>query len=100
MKSTKVKRISVQIVLSVKGSAEVVELSVPLGTSLENAVERSMLLDKLGYEDRNCASYGIFGRKRDRKTLLCSGDRIEIYSPIIADAKALRILRAANQRDG
>jgi len=100
MKSTKVQRISVQIALSVKGNVEVVDLRVPLGTSLENAVERSMLLDKLGYEDRKRVLYGIFGRKRDRKTLLCSGDRIEIYSPITADAKALRILRAANQRDG
>jgi len=100
MKSTKVQRIAVQIALSVKGNVEVVDLRVPLGTSLENAVERSMLLDKLGYEDRKRVLYGIFGRKRDRKTLLCSGDRIEIYSPITADAKALRILRAANQRDG
>ena len=100
MKSTKVQRIAVQIALSVKGNVEVVDLRVPLGTSLENAVERSMLLDKLGYEDRKRVLYGIFGRKRDRKTLLCSGDRIEIYSPITADAKALRILRATNQRDG
>ena len=100
MNSTKVQRISVQIALSVKGNVEVVDLRVPLGTSLENAVERSMLLDKLGYEDRKRVLYGIFGRKRDRKTLLCSGDRIEIYSPITADAKALRILRATNQRDG
>jgi putative ubiquitin-RnfH superfamily antitoxin RatB of RatAB toxin-antitoxin module len=100
MKSTKVQRILVQIVLSVKGDVEVVELSVPLGTSLENAVQRSMLLDKLDYEDRNDISYGVFGRKRDPKTLLCSGDRIEIYRPIIADAKALRILRAINQKDG
>jgi|TARA_B110001454_G_C12435638_1_gene315533 hypothetical protein len=100
MKSTKVQRILVQIVLSVKGDVEVVELSVPLGTSLENAVQRSMLLDKLDYEDRNDISYGVFGRKRDRKTLLRSGDRIEIYRPITADAKALRILRATNQRDG
>ena len=100
MKSTKVQRIAVQIALSVKGNVEVVDLRVPLGASLENAVERSMLLDKLGYEDRKRVLYGIFGRKRDRKTLLCSGDRIEIYSPITADAKALRILRATNQRDG
>lgn len=100
MKSTKVQRISVQIAMSVKGNVEVVVLSVPLGASLVNAVERSMLLDKLDYEDRNHVSYGIFGRKRDPKTLLCSGDRIEIYRPITADAKALRILRATNQRDG
>jgi uncharacterized protein len=100
MKSTKVERIPVQIVLAVKDDVEVVELSVPLGTSLENAVQRSMLLDKLDYEDRSYISYGVFGRKRDRKTLLCAGDRIEIYRPIVADAKALRILRAVNQKDG
>ena len=58
MKSTKVQRISVQIALSVKGNVEVVDLRVPLGTSLENAVERSMLLDKLGYEVRKRVLYG------------------------------------------
>jgi uncharacterized protein len=40
---------------------------------------------------------GIWGRRVLLDTLLTDGDRIELYRPVIADAKAARLNRASEQ---
>ena len=41
---------------------------------------------------------GIFGKKKSFDTILCAGDRIEIYRPLAATPQELRRRRLQNNR--
>ena len=41
---------------------------------------------------------GIFGQEVSRSQMLSAGDRVEIYRPLVMDAKEARLARAAEQR--
>lgn len=41
---------------------------------------------------------GVWGRRCDPGTLLRDGDRVEVYRPIVADAKGMRRARAGLSR--
>jgi len=81
------------------GCSYIVNLEVPVGTSVRNAIERSHILDSLEPVAQKF-TYGIFGEKCDLDTLLTDGDRVEIYRCLEIDPKDRRRLRAASQKFG
>lgn len=62
-----------------------INIEVPDGTTLEDAIKISGVLDKFPEINLDEQDVGIFGRLAKRDTKLCEGDRVEIYRPITAD---------------
>jgi hypothetical protein len=75
-----------QALLSVKG---------PQGLSVSDAIERSGILERFPEIDLSANKVGIFGKTVRLDQPLQSGDRVEIYAPLIADPKQARKVRAA-----
>lgn len=73
----------------------IVELKVPEGTTAEQAVEKSGILQKFPEIDLAENKLGIFGKLTKPDTVLHERDRVEIYRPLIADPKEIRRQRAA-----
>jgi putative ubiquitin-RnfH superfamily antitoxin RatB of RatAB toxin-antitoxin module len=75
-----------QALLSVKG---------PQGLCVSDAIERSGLLGRFPEIDLSVNKVGIFGKMVRLDQTLQSGDRVEVYAPLIADPKQARKDRAA-----
>jgi hypothetical protein len=75
-----------QALLSVKG---------PHGLCVSDAIERSGLLTRFPEIDLSVNKVGIFGKMVRLDQTLQSGDRVEVYAPLIADPKQARKDRAA-----
>jgi putative ubiquitin-RnfH superfamily antitoxin RatB of RatAB toxin-antitoxin module len=73
------------------------ELSVRRGTTLQDAIRQSGVLDDAPEIDLAVCRVGIHGRLRTLDTILRDCDRIEIYRPLLADPKESRRKRAASQ---
>lgn len=95
-----VKTIKVEVVLAFAETQRLVAVEIAEGTSLEKAIELSAILDSFEGFELDLARVGIFGRKASADTLLCEGDRVEIYRPLIADPKEVRRQRAIKQAAG
>ncbi len=73
----------------------IIPLEVEEGTTLEEAIQRSGILEQfpeieLGKTNKT----GIFGKIAKSDTVLREHDRVEIYRPLIADPKESRRKRA------
>lgn len=75
------------------------ELTLPRGALLRDALERSSLRAQAPELDLAQAKVGIFGKAKALDTPLRSGDRVEVYRPLIADPKESRRRRAV-RKDG
>ncbi len=76
----------------------ILELEVPRGTTLVEAIRRSGILERFPEIDLARNKVGIFGRLSKPDTVLREGDRVEIYRPLIADPKASRRKRAEKKK--
>jgi putative ubiquitin-RnfH superfamily antitoxin RatB of RatAB toxin-antitoxin module len=87
-------RITVSVVHAGPERVFSVDLTLPSGATVADAVERSgvraALPDLEIREDR----LGIFSRRATFGTVLRDGDRVEIYRPLKIDPKVARRLRA------
>ncbi len=70
------------------------EVAVPVGTTIEQAIARSGVLDDIPGIDLATQPVGLYGKKKALDTVLRKGDRIEIYRPLVADPKESRRKRA------
>jgi putative ubiquitin-RnfH superfamily antitoxin RatB of RatAB toxin-antitoxin module len=43
--------------------------------------------------------FGVFGKRKDWDSLLYEGDRLELYSPLLVDPKAVRRKKANQNQD-
>ena len=75
-----------------------VELILPRGAVVGEAIERSGLLKAFPELDLVRAEVGIFGEKVTLGRCLEDGDRVEIYRPLLIAPDAARRLRAAARR--
>ena len=65
------------------------------GMTVQQAIERSKLVERFPEIELAKARVGIFGKLATRDAELQEGDRVEIYRPLIADPKEARKKRAA-----
>ena len=72
---------------------EQVELVLPAGSSLLEALRASGLLERHGLVADEALPAGIWGKGRPLHTLLRDGDRVEIYRGLQVDPKEARRLR-------
>ncbi len=97
IKFMKIDRVSIEVVAAFPQRSYVVELDVPVGTSVRNAIERSCILDNFNLPT-HMLSYGICGQRCDLDALLADGDRVEIYRQLEVDPKVRRRRRAISQK--
>lgn len=79
--------------------AERVELDLPRGSTLMQALQRSRVLELHPELDWDHVRCGIFGRVEPLQRVLRDGDRVELYRPLQVDPKEARRLRAQRQRE-
>ncbi|MCG5493213.1 MULTISPECIES: RnfH family protein [Ectothiorhodospira] len=73
----------------------VLEVSLPEGATVEQAIQESGILDQCPEVDLASNKVGVYGKLAKLNAPLRDRDRVEIYRPLIADPKAVRKQRAA-----
>ena len=71
------------------------DLQVAVGTTLEQAIAQSALLQQVDGIDLSTCVVGIHGKKKTLDTVLREHDRVEVYRHLIADPKDARRRRAS-----
>ena len=77
----------------------ILELQVDEGTTVEQAIHASGILEQFPEIDLQSSKVGIFGKPCKLTDTLNHGDRVEIYRPLIADPKEIRKQRAAKGKE-
>ncbi|MCX9156575.1 RnfH family protein [Niveibacterium sp. 24ML] len=86
--------IQVEVLYAHPHKADLVKLRLPAGSTLQQAIEASGLLQKRPEIDLAINKLGVFGKLCKADTVLRERDRVEIYRPLIADPKEVRRKRA------
>ncbi len=88
-------QIRVEVVYALRDRQKVVNVTLPAGAALREAVERSGLLTEFPEIDLAASKFGIWNKLAKADAALRDNDRVEIYRPLIADPKEVRRQRAA-----
>ena len=98
---TDVELITVEVVYGLPHRQQLIELQVPQGTTVFEAVQQSGIVSQFPEIDLESAKMGIFGQalgtkglKPPKEHVLEMKDRVEIYRPLIVDPKEVRKRRA------
>lgn len=87
--------ITVEVAYARPDEQRIIELQVPPGTTVGQAIEKSGITELFPEIDLSKNKVGIFGKLSKLDAVLQAGDRVEIYRPLIADPKEARKKRAA-----
>jgi putative ubiquitin-RnfH superfamily antitoxin RatB of RatAB toxin-antitoxin module len=87
--------IDVEVAYALPDTQVILKLRVPAGTTVEQAVRDSGIVERFPEIDVGKNQLGIFGKLNKPDAALRNGDRVEIYRPLIADPKEVRKQRAA-----
>ena len=88
------KQLHVQVYYATSGHETIRDLVVAEGTTIEQAIALSGMLQQIPGIDLAVQPVGLYGKKRPLDTVLRERDRIEIYRPLVADPKESRRKRA------
>ncbi len=86
--------IQVEVAYAKPEEQVIIPLEVEAGTTLEQAIKLSGILEQYPEIDLAQNKTGIFGKIAKADTELREKDRVEIYRPLIADPKESRRKRA------
>ncbi|HUX90068.1 MAG TPA: RnfH family protein [Gallionellaceae bacterium] len=86
--------IKIELLYALPHEQTLLNVEVPQGTTLGDAVKVSGILEKHPDIDLASNKVGIFGKLSKLDTVLRDRDRVEIYRPLIADPKEVRRKRA------
>ena len=87
--------IAVEVAYATPDEQLILKLEVAPGTTLQQAIEQSGILDRFPEIVPARLKAGVFGKLKKLDQSLRDGDRVEIYRPLIADPKQVRKQRAA-----
>jgi len=87
-------KIFVEVIYALPEKQELITLDVEQGTTAEQAVKLSGVLENFPKIDLVKNKLGIFGKAVKADEVLRDKDRVEIYRPLIADPKESRRKRA------
>lgn len=90
-------QITIEVVYARPDEQVVLELRVPDGLSVEQAISASGILLQYPEIELVKAEVGIFGNVCEKGKRLNAGDRVEIYRPLLRSPKEARRLRAGKQ---
>ncbi|MBD3646666.1 MAG: RnfH family protein [Pseudomonadales bacterium] len=89
---------TVEVACGTAERQEVIELQVPPGTTLIEAVKMSGIAEHFPGIDPDQMAMGIFGKQTDPDQPLQPNDRVELYRPLVMDPKEARRRRARQNR--
>lgn len=93
------KLISIQIAYATPEKQVVIPLNIDENTCVIDAISLSGVLDQFPKIDKYAMKVGVFYQLIDVQNYqLKSGDRLEIYRPLIIDPKTARIAKADKKR--
>ena len=93
------KMMTVEVAYALPGKQSILEVEVPVGTTVLEAALQSGIVSKFEGVDLENAKFGIFGQVVASRQVLREGERVEIYRPLIADPKDVRKARAARAKE-
>ena len=83
-----------QVAYATPARQEVIDVTLPAGATIEDAIRRSGILERFPEIDLSRNRVGIYGEAARLQDPVRDGDRVEIYRPLIADPKEIRRARA------
>ena len=89
-------RIAVSVVHAGPEGALRVDLTLPEGATVADAIEGSGIREAWPSVEIRADRIGIFARKVSPDAILRDGDRVELYRPLTIDPKDARRKRARN----
>lgn len=84
--------IRVTVAVALAEAQELIEVDLAEGSSIADALAAARLTQR--WPGLDTGDVGVWGRAARPETRLRDGDRVEVYRPIRADAKAMRRARA------
>lgn len=87
--------IEVEVAYAREDEQMILKVEAKRPITLQEAIERSRIMDYFPEIDPATVKAGIFGKAAKKDAELQPGDRVEIYRPLIADPKEARKKRAA-----
>jgi len=87
----------VSVAVALPGRQEVIELELPRGASVADAIAAARLAERFPDVDFSAMRPGIWSRAADARTRLREGDRVELYRALKADPKQQRRNRARSR---
>ena len=87
-------KIQIEVVYAKQEQQALLKLMIEEGTTAQQAVEQSGILQQFPEIDPTQLKLGIFSKAIKSETVLRERDRVEIYRPLSADPKAVRRRRA------
>ncbi len=89
--------ITIEVAYGCAESQSLIELQVPRGTTLIEAIRLSGIADKFPEINMTDSRKGIFGKFEEDDKVLESHDRVEIYRPLLVDPREARRRRARKE---
>ena len=89
------KLINIEVAYAEPETQVIIPLTVPQGTTIEQAIKQSGVLEMFPGIDLAVNKVGIFSKLSKLDSTLREKDRVEIYRKLIADPKEVRKRRAA-----
>ncbi|EXI67584.1 MAG: hypothetical protein AW08_01845 [Candidatus Accumulibacter adjunctus] len=87
--------LTIELIYALPTKQQLLTLRLPQGSTVQQAIDASGLLQKYPEIDLKTNRIGVFGKLSKPDALLHDRDRVEIYRPLIADPKEVRKQRAA-----
>lgn len=84
----------VEVAYSEPGGQVLLRVNLPEGSTVEQAIRQSGVLEKFPQLDLAAHKVGIWNKATELGTLVRDKDRVEIYRALIADPKEVRRKRA------
>ena len=91
-------QIQVEVVYALPQRSWSIPVSLAAGSTLQQAITSSGILEQCPEIDLAGNCVGIYGRLQGLDTVLCAGDRVEIYRSLRIDPKEARRKRAAGTK--
>lgn len=82
--------IKIEVAYAEKGNQRIIAFEVEEGSTIEKAIDCSGILDIFPEIDLMKQKVGIFSQSKKLTDIVQSGDRIEIYRPLLIDPKEAR----------
>ena len=92
------REINVTVVYALPETATAINVRLPAGATLAEAIARVSRDTRLAGVDVAGCPVGIFGKRARRDTVLADGDRVELYRSLRVDPHQARRRRAAHKR--
>ncbi|MDZ7643781.1 MAG: RnfH family protein [Woeseiaceae bacterium] len=88
----------IEIVFARPDHQALLDLDVPPGTTVGEAIRRAGLAERFPDDDLERCETGIWGQPVPRSRTLRAGERVELYRPLRMDPREARRRRAAHGR--